>query len=350
MTSYPAFPIGIPGIKTARSCTPRDPLFSLQGLQVLAHAGVIDGTKSRDAQNTGDLGTLRGGMAMGRVTSGGKWAPSILGVSDVAYSSGTSLSLAETTGDEVVRRIGTSGTFKITGPPTAGGTTRTLTATFSAVAAAGSGHRVATITALGAAQVDRINFNLASTAGNLQLRIQKPDGTFATTGSAAWNATDATYLAAINTVLDAATGVAGAIVATAISAVDPDLGIELTYALSSYPTGATAAQVALFPTTSTVAVYTRITTAVDNRFVTGSLIQPTDGSETIRAIQGDPWGVRVLDDDATSTDAQFSKPIIGGFLDTSKLTNYPSDTGLISWYQTQLNTYGHFTFSTNFQS
>lgn len=51
------------------------------------------------------------------------------------------------TAKEIVRRIGASGTFKITGPPTAGGTVATQVVTFSAVNTATG---AVTITAIGA--------------------------------------------------------------------------------------------------------------------------------------------------------------------------------------------------------
>ena len=121
-----------------------------------------------------------------------------------------------------------------------------------------------TITAqAGANQVEQIAFNLASTAGNLQLTVQKPDGTFVTTANAAWNATDATYLAAINTQLDASTGVSGGIVATAIPASIPTSAFGSPTAASATPDCRGPAQnVAVFPTTSTIASYTQITAPV----------------------------------------------------------------------------------------
>ncbi len=339
---------GTPGYKTPRTATPNDVLAQGGNARYVNGYRVFDGSKSRDAGNTDASTVMRGGTPVGKITSGGKYAMSIIGVTDVAYTSGTSLSLAEAAGDEVARRIGTSGTFKITGPPTSGGTVRTLTATFSAVAAAGSGHRVVTITALGANQVDQINFNIASTGGNLQLRIQKPDGSFATTANAAWNATDATYLAAINTQLDATTGVAGAIVATAISATDPDLGIVLTYsnAATAYPNGATSAQVALFPTSSTAAVYTRITNAVDPRFISGSLIQPTDGSETILGIDNSPWGLLLVDENNASIDVPLTHLLVGGHVEPVRIPGYTAlDSALKTWIKAQIELAGPFTFT-----
>jgi len=348
MSSFPGIPFGLPGLKSLRTATPNDPLWSDQGLILLPNSGVVDGTKSRDAQNASNLGNLRGGLLMGRVTSGGKFAPSFLGTVGTAYSSGTSLVVPSPTGDEIVRRIGTSGTFKVVGPPAAAGVVRTTTVTYSAVAGASGGNRTITITALGAAKVERFRFGTAATAGNLQLAIAKTDGTLAITGNAAWSATDATYISNLNTALDAA-GTAGAIVASAISAVDTDFGFELTYTAANYPTGpAFPAQVALLPTSATAPVYTVTTAASDPRFVAGSLICPTDGSELPIAIQGDPWGLRVLDDDGNSTDATFAKALVGGVIDTSKLINYPTDTSLITWLQNQLNVYGRFVFNTNF--
>lgn len=111
-------------------------------------------------------------------------------------------------------------------------------------------------------QVETITMDVASTAGNLKLRIQKTDGTFATTANIAWNATDATYLAAINTQLDASTGVSGGIVATATSGVDPDSGFTLTYSGTGYAGKSwIPASVATFPTSSTAASYANVRAA-----------------------------------------------------------------------------------------
>lgn len=111
-------------------------------------------------------------------------------------------------------------------------------------------------------QVEKITMDAASTGGNIRLTIQKPDGTFATTANAAWNATDATYLAAINTQLDASSGVVGGIVATATAGVDPDSGFTLTYSGTGYAgLPWSRAGVHTFPTTSTAATYTPVRVA-----------------------------------------------------------------------------------------
>lgn len=336
---------GLPGVQSTRTMTPRS-LLALAGATAMLLPGfhIIDGTKSGDAGNTPDVDVLRTGLLMGKITTGGKYAESVLGVSTGAITgASTTVTAAAETVTELVRRIGASGTFKLTGPPTANGTARTLTATYSAASTTNI-----TVTALGVAQVDRIRFGTAATGGNLQLTIQKPDGTLATTGSAAWNATDATYLASINTALDTASGVSGAIVATAISAVDTDFGIELTYALASYPAGATAAQVALLPTGATSPVYTRTTANTDGRFVSGSFIQPTDGSEAPRGVLSEDFPLKISDQDAARQDQDASKILVGGFLLSSKIVNWPTDTGLQAWIVSQLNTYGRFVFDHSF--
>jgi len=107
------------------------------GSAVLLPGGVvIDGSNSRDPLNSGDVDVLRDGLVMGK-TASGKYAPSILGVLSQAYdkdgSSATTMVVSAATATEIARRIGTSGTFKVTGPPTASGTVTTETITFSAV-------------------------------------------------------------------------------------------------------------------------------------------------------------------------------------------------------------------------
>jgi hypothetical protein len=301
----------------------------------LAGGKTIDGSVSRDPGN-GVITNLRAGLWLGKVTATGFYAPSDYGLTDAALTgAGTTVTLASAAiGTEIVRRKGATGTVKLTGPPTAAGTVRTLTATYSAISNVSM-----TITALGVSQVDTFRFGTAATGGNLQLTIQKPDGTFVTTGSAAWSATDATYISALNTALDAA-GSAGAIVASAISAVDTDFGFVLTYTNANYPTGATAAQVALLPTGATAPVYTRNTAAVDGRFVTQSLIQPVDGSETRMTFVNEGFGIQVTSSiDGSAIYAQDYKFPIGGNPELAQLLPYPADTALRAYMiaQSQAN-------------
>ena len=128
---------GIPGVKTVRTATPRRVTMSRQGLRYLVGSPTIYGTSSRDPLNTGDVDVLRAGMVMGVISASGKYAPSVLGVTTAAYdktgTSNTTMTVSAATATELNRRIGSSGTFNVTGPPTAAGTVATEIITYSAV-------------------------------------------------------------------------------------------------------------------------------------------------------------------------------------------------------------------------
>lgn len=342
MPVFTPFP-GMPGLTTEVTSSHRQ-LGGNGYFSWTPGGGVINGTKTRDPFNTSDVTDLQPGLCMGKITSTGKWANSCMGLTGAAYASGTSLTISSAAATEIVRRVGASGTFKLTGPPTASGTVRTLTVTYSAISGT-----TATITALGANQVEQINFDVASTGGNLKLNVQKTDGTFATTANIAWSGTDATYLASINSALDTTTGVTGGIVATAISAVDTDLGIVLTYSGTGYAGLAwTPAEVALFPTSSVSAIYTAITAAVMNDFVSGSMIQPTDGSESILSFLPPGWD-KILPSDGTS-DIPWSDIPMGGQVDTTRLLPAVSDASLKEYLRDSLNDHGQFIFTDLYQS
>ena len=126
--------IGVPGVGSTRSAGYREILVSQTGLMLLPAGKIIDGSKSRDPLNTGYVDVLRCGLLLGKITASGKYAPSVLGVSTVAYTSGAvSLTVSAATATELVRRIGESGSAKLIGPPSASGTVATLTVTYSAV-------------------------------------------------------------------------------------------------------------------------------------------------------------------------------------------------------------------------
>ncbi len=126
---------GLPGIGTARTASHRS-IFLQRSENFLAQGRWIDGTKSRDPGNVGDPQVLRAGLIMGKITSGGLYAPTILGVTSGAYTSGgTTLTVSAAQAVEIARRIGSSGTatLKAVGPPTAAGTVAATAVTFSAV-------------------------------------------------------------------------------------------------------------------------------------------------------------------------------------------------------------------------
>lgn len=125
---------GLPGIGTARVATPREILAgNAQFSQFVPGLRVIDGSRSRDPLNVPDVDVLRAGLLLGKTTAG-KYAPSVIGVLTTAAVAGaTSLTVAPAVAIEIVRRLGTSGTFKLTGPPAAAGTVATQVIPYSAV-------------------------------------------------------------------------------------------------------------------------------------------------------------------------------------------------------------------------
>jgi hypothetical protein len=143
---------GLPGVGTARTATPREILAgNAQFAQYLPGLRIIDGSKSREPLNGTDVDVLRAGLLIGKITSSGKYAPSVLGVlANAAAGSATSLTVSAATATEIVRRIGTTGTFKLSGPPAAAGTVATQTVTYSAV---NTSSGVITCTAIGAAVI-----------------------------------------------------------------------------------------------------------------------------------------------------------------------------------------------------
>lgn len=133
-TNFPT----ITGVYSGRSIEPRNIIAS--GVpQFFPSLKSLDGSKSRDTGNSDNVALLRGGLPLGKITSGGKYAPAVLGVSGVLHDTSvvtTVMTLPAAVVTEISRRIGASGTFKIIGPPTAAGTVATETVTYSAIASA----------------------------------------------------------------------------------------------------------------------------------------------------------------------------------------------------------------------
>lgn len=221
-----------PGKQTGPSAGYRRVLRSGEGIPVPGYC-IVDGSQSRDPLNTGDLDTLRGGMIIGQRSANELYAPSILGVTTAAYdadgSANTSLTVSAFTATELNRRIGSSGTFKLTGPPTAAGTVATQTITYSEV---------------------------NTTTGVITISAGSADA------------------------------------------------------------------------------------------VSGSFIQPNDGSETMLAILVEETGLKVRDYDDNDVDVEAAAivGVQGGAVDASQIINWPSDTSLQAYIRDQLNNNGQFVF------
>lgn len=124
---------------------------------------------------------------------------------------------------------------------------------FTLTVSAPSGGALAT-----ANEVQTLTFNAAATGGNLQLTVTHPNGSSVTTGNAAWNATDATWLANIQSALDAATGVANGIV---VSGATPDTVLIFTHSGTGYAEFTRPfITVAVYPTSTSSNTIARTTT------------------------------------------------------------------------------------------
>lgn len=200
-------PNALPGVGSDRTASYRNILTSAERLAYKPAGVIVNGSLSRDPGNTGDIDVLRAGLLLGKITTGGKYAPAIIGVLGDAYDgAATQMNVLNTPeATELVRRLGSSGTFKLTGPPAASGTVRTETITYSAVGTGTGGDEVQTFVA-----------DAASTAGSYTILLQKADGTTVRTASIAWDASLAVCQAAITLALGA---VAGWVASTAGSAV-----------------------------------------------------------------------------------------------------------------------------------
>lgn len=145
-------PNGKPGVLGNYVATPREVFFSgRQRAQFVAAPVTVDGTLTSCPFNAPYTFQILAGTLLGRVTATKKFANSVLGLSSHALATtDTTLQTDVNTAAEIVRRIGASGTFKLTAPPTAGGTVATQVVTYSAV---NTTTGVVTITATGTAAV-----------------------------------------------------------------------------------------------------------------------------------------------------------------------------------------------------
>ena len=121
----------LPGTTAGDTWTPRELIKNGQA-ELMAGTFVLSGANSRDTGND-PTDIIRNGMPLGKITTGGLLAPSILGVTTNAEAIGsTSIQASAAVVTELVRRIGASGTFKLIGPAVANGQWQEETVTYSA--------------------------------------------------------------------------------------------------------------------------------------------------------------------------------------------------------------------------
>lgn len=171
--TQPLFVPGMPRIGSDIEATHRKVFEGVWSESYLPGGEIIDGAESRDPGNT-PIYVLRPGTLMGKITSGGKYAPSVLGTLQSAYTSGgTELTVTAAQATEIVRRVGSSGsgTLKAIGPPSAAGTVAETSVTYSAV---NTTTGVITITDLG---VNKVAGTLITAADGSETPITMvPDG------------------------------------------------------------------------------------------------------------------------------------------------------------------------------
>jgi hypothetical protein len=128
-------PNGKPGVLLNLTATPREVFYSgREHSQWIAAPVTVDGNLTSCPFNAPYVFQILAGTLMGRVSSTLKFANSILGLTSSATTSGaTTIQTDVNTATEIVRRIGASGTFNLTAPPTTGGTVATQLVTYSAV-------------------------------------------------------------------------------------------------------------------------------------------------------------------------------------------------------------------------
>ena len=133
MASNPGYIPGLPRVGSVTKSVHRR-VFLSDIEWYLAGGRIIDGANASDPGNTPDVFVLRAGLLMGKITASGLYGASIIDTTQGAYTAGgTSITLTAAGAAELVRRVGTSGTFTLTGPPAAAGVVARSTVTYSAV-------------------------------------------------------------------------------------------------------------------------------------------------------------------------------------------------------------------------
>lgn len=137
------FPL-VSGIYARGQMTPRN-IFVGGQIEMVPTFSVMDGSKSRDPDNSDDVTILRAGLIIGKVTASGKYAPSIIGLTQAAATASTgtvTLSLTAAAATEVARRVGATGTLTLIGGTTGTGTVALQTVTFNSVTVNGTSSSV----------------------------------------------------------------------------------------------------------------------------------------------------------------------------------------------------------------
>jgi hypothetical protein len=143
---------GAPGVYTGNTLRARNIFTNTSPAQVqfLPSFVFIDGSLSRDTGST-PTNVLRAGTMLGKITTGGLYRPSVIGLTTAAATSGaTTLTVTAVCATEMARLIAAAGgnvNVRLIGPPTAAGTVAVL----AAVACSAASGTSLTVAAIGAA-------------------------------------------------------------------------------------------------------------------------------------------------------------------------------------------------------
>lgn len=359
-----SFVNGLPGTGTELVSTPKTILRSLDNIKYAAGGVVLDGTLSGDPTNATGPTILNPGLTLGKVTTTGKYAPTIIGATTAALGGGqTTLSVSAAVATELVRRVGASGTFNLVGAPAVGQTVRSRAITYSAV---NTTTGVITMTADAAAAVSAVNqINSMVTVDNTGV------GTFTitvegiTTAAITYSATVATLITNINAQLNATFGTS-AIVASGASLA----ALVLTFSGTGYtnrPVGAVTVNILVnaggttftingvgtVGTPSVCPVTTAGVVAVaadEGEFSAGSYLAGTDGTQNPKGVMLSEWPMRVTDVGGVRADQPLPTMLISADLLAANLADYSTlNADTKAYLKTQLNSNGRsFTYSDDY--
>lgn len=350
-------PTGKPGVQpTTYTSTPRDVFYGdAEHAQYLPIPATIDGSNSYNMLNQPYNWLLYAGTLLGQITSSRKFCPAILGLTTLPLGgSQTTLQTDANTALGITLRAnnGTSGTLTLTGPPVPNGVTRTRTVTYSAINTTSG---AITITALFAGAVSPVN-----QINSLVTVDSTGSGTFILTiegiptAPITYSSTAATLNTNINAALNATFGTS-AIVSSGASLA----AIIQTFSGTGYaarPIGTVTATILAGSTgytlngsgtigvPSVLPVTTLGVTAVaadSGEFISGSIIGPNDGSQTVKTMVVDKNGTKVVDQLNTTRVDVFDGQLWagGGVIDVGYIVNYPTDSSLQSYVKAQIRSF-----------
>ena len=330
---------GTPGVGAAVFAAPRQSMYSrIEGLTEFPLPIIVTGSLVYNKYNLPYYWLLYAGTPIGKLSASSNYAPSIIGLTSAALGgSQTTLNTDVGTAAALNYRVGSSGTFTLTGANVAGGTARPLTVTYSAINLT-SGAITITATATGAVSaVNQINslVTVDSTgSGTFTLTVEG-----ITTAAITYSATIATLNTNINAALNAALGTS-AVVASGASLAACILTSSgtgyagrpvgaITATILAGSTGYTLNGSGTIGTPSVCPVTTAGVTAVaaqEGEFVAGSIIGPTDGSQTPLLIVSDTYGVKLTDwTNLNVVNNYVVRASAGGIVNTNLIPDLPTD-------------------------